>query len=82
MSAWGIIIVVVLIIVTGACAYYATICYPLLCHQERNYDIMNSSTITPTHSREFEKCGGYSRPDTPKMHLDDVDNRKEMNMKF
>jgi hypothetical protein len=84
MSAWAIILVIVAVIVLGAVAYYATMCWPLLCRQERHYDIMDiSSSTTPTRSHEFEK-GDFSRPETPqKVILDDVDNHKQnMSMKY
>lgn len=70
LSAWGIISITVFIILLGAVAYYGSMCYPLICRNEQNYDIMDissSGTQTPTKSAEqFEKLGNYSsRSTTP-----------------
>lgn len=69
VSAWGIISITLFIILLGAVAYYGSMCYPLVCRNEQNYDIMNISTgsQTPTKSADqFEKLGNYSsRSTTP-----------------
>lgn len=71
LSAWGLITLIMLII--GICmgAYYGVICYPLICKEERNYDLMDAASTTvsantPTRSSDFEKSGNYgSRSSTP-----------------
>lgn len=71
LSAWGLITIIMLIIVIGMGGYYGIICYPLICKEERNYDIMDAasstaSANTPTRSGDFEKPGNYSsRSTTP-----------------
>lgn len=75
ISAWGIITIIVLVILLGMGGYYGIICYPLICKQERNYDIMDgasttASTTTPTRTSDFEKLGNYSsRSTTPSVML-------------
>lgn len=54
ISAWGLIFVILLIISIGVVAYYTFYCFPFVCSKERKYNIMNSNTVTPTTSREFE----------------------------
>lgn len=71
ISAWGLITIIMLIIVIGMGGYYGIICYPLICKEERNYDIMDAASTTasantPTRSGDFEKPGNYSsRSTTP-----------------
>ncbi|XP_031627279.1 uncharacterized protein LOC116343396 [Contarinia nasturtii] len=71
LSAWGLITIIMLIIVVGMGGYYGIICYPLICKEERNYDIMDAASTTasantPTRSGDFEKPGNYSsRSTTP-----------------
>lgn len=71
LSAWGLITIIMLIIVIGMGGYYGIICYPLICKEERNYDIMDAASTTasantPTRSGDFEKPGNYSsRSTTP-----------------
>lgn len=75
ISAWGIITIIILVILLGMGGYYGIICYPLICKQERNYDIMDgasttASTTTPTRTSDFEKLGNYSsRSTTPSVML-------------
>lgn len=73
LSAWGLITIIMLVIIIGMGGYYGVICYPLICKDERNYDIMDAAsttasanTCTPTRSSDFEKSGNYSsRSTTP-----------------
>lgn len=71
ISAWGLITIIMLIIVIGMGGYYGILCYPLICKEERNYDIMDAASTTasantPTRSSDFEKPGNYSsRSTTP-----------------
>lgn len=71
LSAWGLITIIMLIIVIGMGGYYGILCYPLICKEERNYDIMDAasttaSATTPTRSSDFEKSNSYSsRSTTP-----------------
>lgn len=69
MSAWGIIAIILLCILLGMGTYYGVLCYPIVCKNERMYDIMDgasTSSGTPTRSTEFEKMGNYSsRSTTP-----------------
>lgn len=71
LSAWGLITIIMLIIVIGMGGYYGILCYPLICKEERNYDIMDAASTTasantPTRSSDFEKSGNYSsRSTTP-----------------
>lgn len=71
LSAWGLITIIMLIIIIGMGGYYGVICYPLICKEERNYDIMDAASTTasantPTRSSDFEKSGNYSsRSTTP-----------------
>lgn len=71
LSAWGLITIIMLIIGIGMGAYYGVICYPLICKEERNYDLMDAASTTasantPTRSSDFEKSGNYSsRSTTP-----------------
>lgn len=71
ISAWGLITIIMLIIVIGMGGYYGILCYPLICKEERNYDIMDAASTTasantPTRSGDFEKPGNYSsRSTTP-----------------
>lgn len=71
LSAWGLITIIMLIIVIGMGGYYGVLCYPLICREERNYDIMDAASTTasantPTRSSDFEKSGNYSsRSTTP-----------------
>lgn len=71
LSAWGLITIIMLIIGIGMAGYYGIICYPLICKEERNYDIMDAASTTasantPTRSSDFEKSGNYSsRSTTP-----------------
>lgn len=71
LSAWGLITIIMLIIVIGMGGYYGIICYPLICKEERNYDIMDAASTTasantPTRSGDFDKPGNYSsRSTTP-----------------
>lgn len=69
LSAWGIIALILLVILLGMGGYYGILCYPIVCKQERMYDIMDAASTssgTPTRSTEFEKMGNYSsRSTTP-----------------
>lgn len=69
LSAWGIIALILLVILLGMGGYYGILCYPIVCKQERMYDIMDgasTSSGTPTRTTEFEKMGNYSsRSTTP-----------------
>lgn len=71
LSAWGLITIIMLIIIIGMGGYYGILCYPLICKQERNYDMMDAASTTasantPTRSGDFEKSGNYSsRSTTP-----------------
>lgn len=71
ISAWGLITLIMLVIGIGMGIYYGVICYPLICKEERNYDIMDAASTTasantPTRSSDFEKSGNYSsRSTTP-----------------
>lgn len=72
ISAWGLITIIMLIIIIGMGGYYGILCYPLICKEERNYDIMDAASTasasanTPTRSSDFEKPGNYSsRSTTP-----------------
>lgn len=71
LSAWGLITIIMLIIIIGMGGYYGILCYPLICKEERNYDIMDAASTTasantPTRSENFEKSGNYSsRSTTP-----------------
>lgn len=71
LSAWGLITIIMMIIGIGMAGYYGIICYPLICKEERNYDIMDAASTTasantPTRSSDFEKSGNYSsRSTTP-----------------
>lgn len=69
LSAWGIIVLILLVILLGMGGYYGILCYPIVCKHERMYDIMDAgstSSGTPTRSTEFEKMGNYSsRSTTP-----------------
>lgn len=75
ISAWGLIAIIIMVIILGMGGYYGIICYPLICKQERNYDIMDAasttaSTTTPTRTNDFEKLGNYSsRSTTPSVML-------------
>lgn len=72
LSAWGLITIIMLVIGVGMAGYYGIICYPLICKEERNYDIMDAASTTAsantptTRSSDFEKSGNYSsRSTTP-----------------
>lgn len=69
LSAWGIIVLILLCILLGMGTYYGILCYPIVCKHERMYDIMDAASTssgTPTRSTEFEKMGNYSsRSTTP-----------------
>ncbi len=69
LSAWGIIVLILLVILLGMGTYYGILCYPIVCKNERMYDIMDAASTssgTPTRSTEFEKMGNYSsRSTTP-----------------
>lgn len=71
LSAWGLITIIMLIIGIGMAGYYGILCYPFVCKEERNYDIMDAASTTasantPTRSSDFEKSGNYSsRSTTP-----------------
>lgn len=81
LSAWGIITIIMLIIMIGMGGYYGFICYPLICKQERNYDIMDAASTTasantPTRSGDFEKSGNYSsRSTTPSVIITSLENK-------
>lgn len=81
LSAWGIIIIIMFIIMIGMGGYYGFICYPLICKQERNYDIMDAASTTasantPTRSGDFEKSGNYSsRSTTPSVIIGTMENK-------
>lgn len=66
LSAWGIIAIILFIIFILMAGYYALICYPIFCHTESHYDIMEAeSTATGTPTRSAEKLGYSSRSTTP-----------------
>ncbi|XP_055599521.1 uncharacterized protein LOC129748956 [Uranotaenia lowii] len=75
ISAWGIISIVMFVIMIGAGAYWGSICYPLLCKKERNYNMMNMSsatTATPTRSTEFEKLENFCSKSTTSSRSNDT----------
>lgn len=78
ISAWGLITIIMLIIIIGMGGYYGIICYPLICKEERNYDIMDAASTTasantPTRSGDFEKPGNYSsRSTTPSVIINQI----------
>ncbi|CRK86584.1 CLUMA_CG000240, isoform A [Clunio marinus] len=54
ISTLQIIFVLTLIMSLGFAGYYFIQFYPFICSKESKYDVMSRSSVTPTHSREFE----------------------------
>lgn len=54
ISTPQIVFVLTLIMSLGFAGYYFIQFYPFLCSSEKKYDVMSRSSVTPTHSREFE----------------------------
>lgn len=82
LSAWGLISIIMFIIAIGMAAYYGIICYPIICREERHYDLMDgasttASASTPTRASDFEKSGNYSsRSNTPTVIINPVEYEK------
>lgn len=45
VSAWGIVIIIVTLILAGVGLYYFTICYPIMCKKTRKYDMIRVPTV-------------------------------------
>lgn len=45
ISAWGIVVVILALILGGMGFYYFSICYPILCKKERNYDMIQLHSV-------------------------------------
>ncbi|KAI8438086.1 hypothetical protein MSG28_010728 [Choristoneura fumiferana] len=45
ISAWGIVIVILALILGGMGFYYFSMCYPILCKKERNYDMIQLQSV-------------------------------------
>lgn len=54
ISTPQIVFILTLIMSLGFAGYYLIQFYPFLCSSEKKYDVMTRSSVTPTHSREFE----------------------------
>lgn len=54
ISTPQIVFILTLIMSLGFAGYYFIQFYPFLCSSEKKYDVMSRSSVTPTHSREFE----------------------------
>lgn len=54
ISTPQIVFILTLIMSIGFAGYYFIQFYPFLCSSEKKYDVMSRSSVTPTHSREFE----------------------------
>ncbi|KAG5674682.1 hypothetical protein PVAND_004634 [Polypedilum vanderplanki] len=55
ISTLQIVFILTLIMTLGFAGYYFIQFYPFLCSKESKYDVMDRRTsVTPTHSREFE----------------------------
>jgi hypothetical protein len=54
ISTPQIVFILTLIMSLGFAGYYFIQLYPFLCSSEKKYDVMSRSSVTPTHSREFE----------------------------
>lgn len=54
ISTLQIVIILTLIMSLGFAGYYFVQFYPFMCSKESKYDVMSRSSVTPTHSREFE----------------------------
>ncbi|XP_063358094.1 uncharacterized protein LOC134647669 [Cydia amplana] len=44
VSAWGIIVIILGVILGGMGFYYFSLCYPILCKKERKYDMIHIDT--------------------------------------
>lgn len=44
VSAWGIVVIILGVILGGMGFYYFSMCYPILCKKERNYDMIHLDT--------------------------------------
>lgn len=45
VSAWGLIIIIITLILAGMGFYYFTICYPIMCKRTRKYDMIGLPTV-------------------------------------
>lgn len=45
ISAWGIIMVIVTLILAGMGFYYFSMCYPILCRKQRKYDMIELDKV-------------------------------------
>lgn len=45
LSAWGIVIVIVSLILAIMGMYYFSICYPIICQKNRKYDMMGLTSV-------------------------------------
>lgn len=54
ISTLQIVFILTLIMSLGFAGYYFVQFYPFICSKESKYDVMSRSSVTPTHSREFE----------------------------
>jgi hypothetical protein len=54
VSTTQIVYILTIILSLGFVGYYFIQFYPFLCSKESKYDVMSRSSVTPTHSREFE----------------------------
>lgn len=54
ISTPQIVFILTLIMSLGFAGYYFVQFYPFICSKESKYDVMSRSSVTPTHSREFE----------------------------
>lgn len=54
ISTPQIVFILTMIMTLGFAGYYFIQFYPFLCSKESKYDVMSRSSVTPTHSREFE----------------------------
>ncbi|XP_063395698.1 uncharacterized protein LOC134680503 [Cydia fagiglandana] len=44
VSAWGIVVIILGVILGGMSFYYFSMCYPILCKKERKYDPIHIDT--------------------------------------
>lgn len=45
VSAWGLVIIIVALILAGMGFYYFSICYPIMCKKTRKYDMIGHPTV-------------------------------------
>ncbi|CAH2102918.1 unnamed protein product [Euphydryas editha] len=45
LSAWGIVIVIVSLILAIVGMYYFSICYPIICQKNRKYDMIGLTSV-------------------------------------